>query len=74
MGHRYANILEMTGKTPVVKINKLALANTTLVKVEAFHPLGSDKDRLALGVIEDAERNGRIKPGQTAIEAASWTH
>jgi cysteine synthase A len=72
MGHRYANILETIGNTPVVKINKLAPPDVNLfVKVEAFNPLGSVKDRLALGVIEDAERSGRLKPGQTVIEATS---
>jgi cysteine synthase len=72
MGHRYANILETVGNTPVVKINKLAPPDVNLfVKIEAFNPLGSVKDRLALGVIEDAERSGRLKPGQTVIEATS---
>ena len=72
MGHRYANILETVGNTPVVKINKLAPPNINLfVKVEAFNPLGSVKDRLALGVIEDAEKTGKLKPGQTVIEATS---
>jgi cysteine synthase A len=72
MGRRYANILETIGNTPVVKINKLAPPDINLfVKVEAFNPLGSVKDRLALGVIEDAERTGRLKPGQTVIEATS---
>jgi cysteine synthase len=72
MGHRYANILETVGNTPVVKINKLAPPDVNLfVKVEAFNPLGSVKDRLALGVIEDAERSGQLKPGQTVIEATS---
>src|ERR1700751_4107206 len=72
MGHRFANILETVGNTPVVKINKLAPADINLyVKIEAFNPLGSVKDRLALGVIEDAEKNGRLKPGQTVIEATS---
>ena len=72
MGHRYANILETVGHTPVVRINKLAPAGVNLyVKIEAFNPLGSVKDRLALGVIEDAEKTGRLKPGQTVIEATS---
>ena len=72
MGHRYANILETVGNTPVVRINKLAPPDVNLfVKMEAFNPLGSVKDRLALGVIEDAERTGRLKPGQTVIEATS---
>jgi cysteine synthase A len=72
MGRRYASILETVGNTPVVKINRLAPPDVNLyVKVEAFNPLGSVKDRLALGVIEDAERTGRLKPGQTVIEATS---
>ena len=72
MGRRYANILETIGHTPVVRINKLAPPDVNLfVKIEAFNPLGSVKDRLALGVIEDAEHNGRLKPGQTVIEATS---
>jgi cysteine synthase A len=72
MGRRYANILETVGNTPVVKINRLAPPDVNLyVKVEAFNPLGSVKDRLALGVIEDAERTGKLKPGQTVIEATS---
>jgi cysteine synthase A len=69
---RYANILETVGRTPVVKINRLAPEGVELwVKVEAFNPLGSVKDRLALGVIEDAERSGALKPGQTVVEATS---
>jgi len=69
---KFANILETVGNTPVVKINKLAPPNVNLyVKIEAFNPLGSVKDRLALGVIEAAERDGTLKPGQTVIEATS---
>ena len=69
---RFDNILGTVGNTPVVRINKLAPPNVTLyVKIEAFNPLGSVKDRLALGVIEDAERTGQLKPGQTVIEATS---
>ncbi len=72
MGRRFASILETVGNTPVVRINKLAPADVNLyVKVEAFNPLGSVKDRLALGVIEDAERTGMLKPGQTVVEATS---
>ena len=72
MGHKYANILETVGNTPVVRINKLAPPGVNLfVKIEAFNPLGSVKDRLALGVIEDAEKTGKLKPGQTVIEATS---
>jgi len=69
---RYLNILETVGHTPVVKINKLAPPGVDLwVKVEAFNPLGSVKDRLALGVIEAAEKSGELKPGQTVIEGTS---
>ena len=69
---RYASILETVGNTPVVRIGKLAPPGAELyVKIEAFNPLGSVKDRLALGVIEDAERTGKLKPGQTVIEATS---
>src|SRR5829696_6083915 len=69
---KFANILETVGNTPVVKIGRLAPPNVDLyVKIEAFNPLGSVKDRLALGIIEDAERSGALKPGQTVIEATS---
>src|SRR6201992_2937752 len=72
MGRLYDNILQTVGGTPVVKINRLAPAHVNLyVKVEAFNPLGSVKDRLALGVIEAAEASGALKPGQTVIEATS---
>jgi cysteine synthase A len=69
---RFQNILETVGNTPVVRINRLAPAGVDLyVKIEAFNPLGSVKDRLALGVIEAAERAGELRPGQTVIEATS---
>jgi cysteine synthase len=72
MKHKFDSILETVGNTPVVRINKLTPSGVNLfVKVEAFNPLGSVKDRLALGVIEDAERTGALKPGQTVIEATS---
>ena len=72
VGKRYNSILETVGNTPVVKINNLAPSGINLfVKVEAFNPLGSVKDRLALGVIEDAEKSGRLKPGQTVVEGTS---
>jgi cysteine synthase A len=80
MGRRFQNILETVGHTPVVRINRLGPeginrlgpAEVNLyVKVEAFNPLGSVKDRLALGVIEAAEKSGELKPGQTVIEATS---
>lgn len=68
----FANILETVGNTPVVRINKLAPPGVDLyVKIEAFNPLGSVKDRLALGVIEHAERTGALEPGQTVVEATS---
>jgi cysteine synthase A len=69
---KFQNILETVGNTPVVRINKLAPQGINLfVKIEAFNPLGSVKDRLALGVIEAAEQSGELKPGQTVIEATS---
>jgi cysteine synthase A len=68
----YPDILATVGNTPVVRINKLAPTHVEMyVKCEAFNPLGSVKDRLALGVINDAERKGKLKPGQTVIEATS---
>src|SRR5579863_10007104 len=72
MGRKFESILETVGHTPVVRINRLAPAGINLyVKVEAFNPLGSVKDRLALGVIEAAEKSGKLKPGQTVCEATS---
>jgi cysteine synthase A len=69
---KFDSILGTVGNTPVVKINKLAPKGINLyVKIEAFNPLGSVKDRLALGVIEAAEKSGALKPGQTVIEATS---
>lgn len=72
MGHKFNNILETVGRTPVVKLNRLAPAGVDLyVKIESFNPMGSVKDRLARGIIEDAERRGALRPGQTVIEATS---
>ena len=69
---RYDNVLQTIGNTPVIRINKLAPSHVNLfVKVESFNPMGSVKDRLALGLIEDAERRGELKPGQTIVEATS---
>jgi cysteine synthase A len=69
---RYDSILGTVGCTPVVRINRLGPPGVNVwVKIEAFNPLGSVKDRLALGVIEAAERSGELKPGQTVIEATS---
>ena len=72
MTRRYDSILETIGNTPIVKLNKLAPDHVNLyVKVESFNPMGSVKDRLALSVIENAEKSGTLKPGQTVIEATS---
>lgn len=72
MARKYRDILETVGRTPVVRINKLAPPGVEMwVKIEAFNPLGSVKDRLALGVIEAAEASGELKPGQTVVEATS---
>ena len=69
---KFDNILGTIGNTPVIRIEKLAPAGANLyVKMEAFNPLGSVKDRLAWGVIDDAERRGELKPGQTVVEATS---
>jgi cysteine synthase len=66
------SILGTIGNTPVVKINRLAPEHVTMyVKCEAFNPLSSVKDRLAIAIIEDAERRGVIRPGQTVVEATS---
>ena len=71
MVSKFAKI-ETVGRTPIIRINKLAPKGINLfVKNEAFNPLGSVKDRLALGVIEAAEKSGELKPGQTVIEATS---
>ena len=71
-GQRYDSILETVGNTPVIRINRIAPKNVTIyVKFEAFNPAGSVKDRLALNIIEAAERDGRLKPGQTVVEATS---
>jgi cysteine synthase len=72
MAARFESILDTIGRTPVVKIGKLAPTGVELfAKLEAFNPLGSVKDRLALGVIEAAERSGELKARQTVIEATS---
>ena len=72
MSGKFDSILGTVGNTPVVRINRLAPAGINLyVKIEAFNPLGSVKDRLALGVIEAAEKDGSLKPGQTVVEATS---
>ncbi|MGY8852208.1 MAG: cysteine synthase A [Pseudomonadales bacterium] len=66
------SILSTIGNTPVVRLNKMAPAGQTIyAKIEAFNPMASVKDRLAIAIIEDAERRGTITPGQTVIEATS---
>jgi cysteine synthase A len=68
----YDNVSQTIGRTPVVRINRLAPQHVTVyVKLEAANPGGSVKDRLALGIIEDAERRGLLRPGQTVVEATS---
>jgi cysteine synthase A len=68
----YDSILHTIGRTPIVRINRIAPSHVTMyVKCEFFNPLSSVKDRLAIAIIEDAERSGVLKPGQTVIEATS---
>lgn len=68
----YDNILGTIGKTPIVRIQRLAPNHVTLyVKCEFFNPMSSVKDRLAIGIIDDAEKKGALKPGQTVVEATS---
>ncbi|WP_296762143.1 PLP-dependent cysteine synthase family protein [Sediminimonas sp.] len=71
-GKRYDSILDTIGDTPVIRINNLGPDHVTIyVKAEAFNPAASVKDRLAVNIIEAAERDGRLKPGQTVVEATS---
>ncbi len=68
----YDNILDTIGRTPIVKLHRVAPKHVTLyAKVESFNPGGSVKDRLALAIVLDAERRGTLKPGQTIVEATS---
>jgi cysteine synthase len=68
----YDSILHTIGRTPIVRVNRIAPAHVTMyVKCEFFNPLSSVKDRLAIAIIEDAERSGELKPGQTVVEATS---
>jgi cysteine synthase A len=72
MTNRFENILETVGNTPIVKLNNIGPKDVNVyVKIESFNPMGSVKDRLALGVITEAEESGALKPGQTVIEATS---
>lgn len=71
-GRRYDSVLDTVGDTPTIRINRIAPNNVSVyVKFEAFNPAGSVKDRLALSIIESAEADGRLKPGQTVVEATS---
>ena len=71
-GKLYSDILGTVGDTPCVRLNRTGPDHVTIyVKVEAFNPLSSVKDRLALNMIEAAEREGRLSPGQTVVEATS---
>lgn len=71
-GNRYDTILDTVGDTPTIRLNRIAPSHVNVfVKSEAFNPGGSVKDRLALNIIEAAERDGRLKPGQTVVEATS---
>ena len=68
----FSSIVETVGNTPVIKLNKISPEGVQMyVKVESFNPAGSVKDRLALNIIEAAERSGKLKPGQTVVEATS---
>ena len=72
MSAKFDTILETIGNTPLIRLQKLAPPNVNIfVKLEAFNPMGSIKDRLALAIIEDAERRGELQPGQTVVEATS---
>lgn len=69
---RASTILQTVGKTPLVKLNRMAPDGVDVfVKCEMFNPMGSVKDRLALGCIEWAEKEGHLKPGQTVVECSS---
>src|SRR5213595_4315869 len=71
-GRLFESVVETVGDTPCIRINSLAPKHVTAyVKAEFFNPAGSVKDRLALSIIETAERNGTLKPGQTIVEATS---
>jgi len=71
-GRLYSSVLDTVGDTPAIRINRLAPKGVELyVKAEAFNPGGSVKDRLALSIIEEAERDGSLRPGQTVVEASS---
>jgi cysteine synthase A len=71
-GRLFESIVDTIGDTPCIRVNNLAPKHATIyVKAEAFNPAASVKDRLAIGIIEAAERSGALKPGQTVVEATS---
>ncbi|MBS7704528.1 PLP-dependent cysteine synthase family protein [Chelatococcus asaccharovorans] len=71
-GRLFDSVLDTIGDTPTIRINNLGVANATIyAKAEFFNPASSVKDRLAISIIEEAERSGALKPGQTVIEATS---
>ena len=71
-GRLYDSVVDTIGDTPCIRINHLAPANVRLyVKAEFFNPASSVKDRLAISIVEEAERTGALKPGQTVVEATS---
>ena len=69
----FDNILETIGNTPLIKLNKVTseIEATVLAKVEYFNPGNSVKDRMAIKMVEDAEKDGRLKPGGTIVEGTS---
>jgi cysteine synthase len=72
MAREYLNITQTVGDTPLVKLCRLGSPDATiLAKMESFNPCGSVKDRIALSMIEAAEKAGRLKPGSTLIEPTS---
>ena len=71
-GRLFDSVLDTIGDTPCIRVNNLGPDHVTIyVKAEAFNPAASVKDRLAVNIIEAAERNGSLKPGQTVVEATS---
>ena len=71
-GRLFESVVDTVGDTPCIRLNHIAPTTVRMyVKVEAFNPASSVKDRLALNIIEAAERNGTLKPGQTVVEATS---
>ncbi|MGE3927893.1 MAG: pyridoxal-phosphate dependent enzyme, partial [Lautropia sp.] len=71
-GRLFDSVVETIGDTPAIRVNHLGVAGRTIyVKAEFFNPAASGKDRLAVAIIEEAERSGALKPGQTVVVATS---